>query len=129
MAVNGEGRRKKGCTIHPHKKKYTEGSLPHFNLRKTHGCHKHIWWYSGNKGGWVGSRAGPPSHAADKNLSPLPRIEPKILGRPDRNLKTIATAPSRICDKKVGIFWRGDITQSTVTTPYRRFGTTYRVPS
>ena len=80
-------------------KGYTEGSSPYFKLRKTHGCHKHIWW-------WRVSRlqSESASHTADKYLSPLPGIEPKILGRPGHSLKTIATALSRLCDKNVGIF-------------------------
>lgn len=82
----------------------TEGTSTQLKLRKMHGCHKHILWYSCKQRRLCRLQSGYASHAADGNISPLPGIELKILGRPNHSLMTIPIAPSRLHDKKMDIF-------------------------
>jgi hypothetical protein len=109
------------------KGKQTEGSSPHFKLRKTHGCHKHIWWYSCNKGGWVGCRAGPQAIQQTKIFRVCRESNLKF-----SVVQTIAFRLQRLhhgdsATKRWAFLMRGYYAAYSI--PCRRFGTSYRVPS
>jgi hypothetical protein len=48
-------------------------------------------------GGWVGPRAGMDTEVRRKILSPLPRIEPRSIGRPVRSQTLLTELPRLPC--------------------------------
>jgi hypothetical protein len=47
-------------------------------------------------GGWVGPRAGLDTEARGKILSPLPGVEPRLLGRPARSQTLLTELPGSL---------------------------------